>query len=369
MRDFLLTATDREGRRTTHHVKALSSQEAYEQLEGKDYTDIVLHTDDAGAAVNRLTAFDGGHISPAEMIVLRGVSPLGFFLFLARKLYIHFRLLEILAVVTLALKWWYSDRLGAFGAAALSILVSPVLIALWSTLFGLSRKYDLLLACYAWGRWNDVLARAPALRGHVPDLELSAREAGALAGLGRLEEAIARLEHADSPETPRWMYLARLAEVYEVAGMHERALEIHARAHDDAPDNPTVQLEYAMALLKNERDPALARQLIDAAKKQHLSDILGFFLPMIEGLWLSNTGNASAAVSEFELTRRNLRPLARRSPLAGLMLDLNQAYLAIALARSGEMERAIVEAKPARIRASALNATRMLERLERALGQ
>jgi tetratricopeptide (TPR) repeat protein len=162
--------------------------------------------------------------------------------------------------------------------------------------------------------------------------------------------------------------LARLAEIYELAGMRDHSLECCAQAYDDAPDNPTIQLDFATALLKNERDPALARQLIDAAKKQHLSDILRILLPMTEGMWLLNTGNPSLAVNEFNLARRNLRPVARSQPLAGAMLAMNQAYLAIALAQNGERKRAVIEAKPALARIKALNATWMLERLERALG-
>src|SRR5690606_23452895 len=114
-----------------------------------------------------------------------------------------------------------------------------------------------------WGRWQEVLDRIPALRGSVPDFELDARAACALAGLGRIDEAMERYRtHESNPEVPLWMYLGRMSELYELVHNYDEALRCQRDAWEVELDNPTVVMDYALALLKYETDTELALNLI-----------------------------------------------------------------------------------------------------------
>ena len=82
MYEYLATATDRTGKRSTHRVEAASATAAVAQLKADGYADIDLHTDDAGAATPGLDAFSSEHMTPAEMVEVRAHTTVGQFIFL-----------------------------------------------------------------------------------------------------------------------------------------------------------------------------------------------------------------------------------------------------------------------------------------------
>ncbi|REK11404.1 MAG: tetratricopeptide repeat protein [Planctomycetota bacterium] len=369
MYDFLLTATDAAGERATHRVAADSAADAHAKLEAQGYREIVLHTDDASAATPQVPGFDPSTVAPKDQVEARDLSTFAFFLFLYKKLAIKSAALEMIAVVYLGYKLYAWQPLGIAGYCAIAVLLLPAAIAAWASLFGLQRKYDLLVDASAWGRWSEVLERTPPLRGKVPELELDTREAIALAGLGRLDEGLERLRpHEHGGDSPRWMVLGRLSEVYETANQHDEALRCMREAYELDPDNPTLELDYAMALLKNEQDPQLAAQLIQSAEKRRLSDLLQLFLPFIKGLFCLNTGQDGKAVETLNEARKKLEPLAPGAPLVRQILDINAAYQAIAHVRTGRRDLALKLAEPARNRLQAINNQRLLAKLDAALG-
>lgn len=369
MYDFLVTATDTTGKRETHHVMAASAAEAHALLEAQGFQEITLHMDDAGAAAMPLTALDSPHVTPRDMVEIRYLSALGFFFFVLKKLYRRSLILYLAAAAFIVFKLVVSRHLGYFGGLAVVVLLMPPVIAAWATIFGAQRKFDLLLDASAWGRWNEVLSRAPALRGHVPDFELDAREACALAGLGRWEEGLEQLrQHEGADEPPHWMYLARLADFYDTAGMYDEDLRCHDEAYREAPDNPTVELDYALALLKNNDDAQLAERLIESAEARPLGDLLQLILPMIKGMLFLNTRRELPAIEAFRRADANLVPLAAGAPLIRQLIDINKAYLAIAQARSGDRAAAAQTAEPAIKRVRAINEKRLLAALETELG-
>ncbi len=339
------------------------------QLASQGFCEITLHTDDAAAVATKSMAVDHSAVTPAEQVELRYLSDWSFFLFVLKK----FTWLAIVPLVAsiglLAYKIYYGQPLGSTGAMAVVMLLLPVTIAAWTTVFNQKRKYDALLEAFAWGRWEEVLPRAASLRGRVPDFELDAREAGALAALGRLDEALDRMRpYQDVDEPPRWMNLTRLGEVYDLAGEHDEALRCHEQAYRAAPENPSAELDYALALLKNETGAELAQQLIASAEAKPLGDLLQLLLPHVKGVLYLNTGKEGMALEAFSEARTKLAPLSVTSPLIHQILDIIAAYEAIALARTGQRREAIEISRTARERLRAINARRLLARLESALG-
>ncbi|MEX2113809.1 MAG: hypothetical protein WD845_11525 [Pirellulales bacterium] len=367
MYDFLLTATDENGTRTTQHVEATSAAEAYAMLESQGFQDITLHTDDAAAAA--VTYVANQYVTPGDLVEMRFLSGLGFFRFLLKKLSVNSPLILLTAAALLLYKLYARQSLGVIGICAVILLVLQVMLAGWGAFFGPHRKYHLLIEAHAWGRWNEVLARAPTLRGKVPDFELDAREASALAGMGHLEKGLDRLRrYEDSDDPPRWMYLGRLSELYEVAEVYDEALKCCEQAYQADSENPTVELDYALALLKNNKDPLLARQHIHSAKEKPLSDLLAMFLPYVEGLLYLNTGKEQLAIEAFNVAHANFVRIAGGSPLIGQVIDLNKARLAIAQARLGNRTIAMNTAQPALKRLRAINAKQLFKQLEIELG-
>lgn len=366
--DFLATATDENGHRATRHVVAYSATDAVELLEADGFTDIVLHTDDAGAASTRMTALEDGGVTPEDMAKLP-LSTFRYFLFLLKKQYLSQWVVTLVLAALIAFTLVSGEPNGRLFWIAVVLMVIPFPIAFYFTFFTHSRKYERLVEAAAWGRWETVLQLVPKLRGHVADLELDAREAVALAKTGQVEEGLAVIrQNADKPEAPRWLYLSRLAEFYLMIEQHEQALDLQRQAWEEAPDNPTVEIDYAMSLLRHERNLDEAERLIESAERKPLSDLLQKFLPFVCGLRELNRKRNLEAISCFTEARKELAPLAQAQPMLHLMMDLCAAYLAIACARNGDMETARRYARPARRRLEALDSRRLLSRLNEAVG-
>ncbi len=366
MLDFLLTGTNPSGKRDTHRVNAANSQEAYRQFESQGFTEIVLHTDDAAASAS-ITVLEDGTITPREAVNLRGKS--------------HFKVTWFLLNKLLWKHWW---KFGLFLAVLclivpnekrITVIVLGVVVAVCNYAFllfksllfpqsELTGRYNELIDSFYWAKWDNVLNGADALRGKVEDFELDSYKAGALAGLGRLEEGLAILKHwEDSDDVPQWLLLTRLSNFYNAACMPDEALKCLAQAYEAEPENPTGIINYSIALSRAGQQTQLAGQLIQSAERMHLSESVAMLLPMAKGLWLTNTGSADLAVHEFVRFRETMQPLAKSNPLLSLLVDLNQAHLAVALLQLGDRERAAREAKPALPRLRALKRTRLLEKL------
>ena len=370
MYDFLVSGTNERGKQEAVHVRAETSQEAYEVVEGWGFTDITLHTDDAAAAGGgRLTALEEGAVTPAEMVEYRTISATRFFLLLMNKLHRQLAWPLLVLAAFCFYSWWQTGEIGPWGPILAVVLMLPRVLSFWAAFLGDQRRFEKMLNSLSWARWEEALQMLPSLKGEVPDFELDICRACALAGLGRLEEGLTTVEkHAHSEATPHWMYYNRLAEVYESAKMHDKSLDCLRQSYEAAPDNPTAKLDYAFGLLKAEKNLDLAQQLIESAESQHLSDILVMFLPYIKGLAALNARKHAEAVALLRSAETELRPLAARVAMIGESIDRCAAYLAIALANVGELceaERLFEKARP---RLEALNADRLIQRYRNALG-
>ncbi len=373
MPDFLFTADSPTGKRKTQTILAANSQAAQTELESRGWTSIVLHTDDAGAiassAVAKMYPELTEKITPSHRLESRGLSDFQFFLFVTKNFYIKAPWFAVALIILLVMNIAFGFHNSIIYIGAALGLSMPLIFAACITLFGTARKFNRLVEAYAWGRWQEVLDRIISLRGKVPESELSIRQACALAGMGKLDEARTEWSKFENhPELPRWMFLTQLGDIFQTAGLYDESLKCHAEAYDEDKDNPTMKLDYAMALLTAERDLELAQRLIDEAKQQYLSDLLSMFLPYIDGLVALNSRKYDLAVELFESARKNILPLAAGEPLTALMVDTIQAYMAIALAKSGQTQRAMEEARAPRVRLQARNSVRLLKQLNDAVG-
>ena len=96
---------------------------------------------------------------------------------------------------------------------------------------GPAGRYEQMIEAVAWGRWEEVLRRVDSVGGQVSPDEVAFRKAQALAGLGRLDEALNVVEpFSDGEAMPEWLYLSRLPEVYLAANRRDIAIELTEQA-------------------------------------------------------------------------------------------------------------------------------------------
>ncbi|QDT14350.1 hypothetical protein [Alienimonas californiensis] len=405
MNRYFVTTTDPDGRQDVRHVEAVSAAAALAELEADGHRDLTLHTDDVSAEAVRGQP-DAPDLTPKEQLELRAVGPLGFAWALAKLFYRKTWLSHLIAagVVIFVVQ---RDGWGFYAWLAAAWLVFPLPFSLYSSFVGPHRRYNRLLTAASWGRWEKVLALAPGLRGKVPDLELDAREAVALAGLGRLEEGlelmaphlgpppgVGRHPDADDEDAAAWsaeevadlfpdeeppaepaspqtaalaMAHGRTAEAYGVAERYDDVLERLRRAHDLAPDDPTIGLDLALELLKRGEATAEARRLLDAAAAGPVSDLLAAIMPFAEGLWALRTGDARGADARLSEALDRTAPFAPGNPLMALMRDMMRAWRALARADHGDLPGARRDARSARPRLTALRSRRLLTELDAAV--
>ena len=80
---------------------------------------------------------------------------------------------------------------GPFDTFLAFYMVFPLLFAMFAPLFNVAgRRYRKLIDAVSWGRWEEVLARVDSVGGRMPPEEIAFQKAKALAGLGRLDEAL-----------------------------------------------------------------------------------------------------------------------------------------------------------------------------------
>lgn len=367
MHDFLTTATDRNGKRSVQRTTATSAANAVAQLEEAGCTQIELHSDDAFAISSGFSQSEPDLATPEELVALRSMTTARYFLFLLKKQVVGLSILLVPAALYVGWTLFRQHPPGLLLWCSVGMLSVPVFFAFYLTFFTYSRKFDLLLAAWSWGQWQEVTALAARLRGHVPDFELDAREAVAIAKLGRIDDGLDLIErHADSEEIPEWMYWGRLAEFHECLEQHHQAIECHRLAYEVAPDVPTVELDYAICLLKNDENLQEAERLIASAEAKPLSDILQMLLPFVHGLRDLRNGKHGTAIQHFLEAQNRLSPLASSQPLIRLIIDFISAWLTIAAVGSGNTELAAEHYPQARRRLQAIGAEKQLAELNHA---
>ena len=368
LREYLLSAKSELGKQITERVDATSADAAVEMLRLRGCTEIVLHTDEVGAVYTQQSKVEQ-HISPKDYLAFR--QPRGYLgrvAFIARKLYAQSWKWNLGFLVVLATRRWLDSPWGLLDYLAIGSLLLPLAAAFVTQVSTPALLYHQFIELVAWGRWNEVLDRADRLQGRLPERELIWNRAKALAGLGRLAEAIEITGPlASDPDVPEWLYHSRLAEVYATAKDTDAAFASLEKALALAPDNATILLDLALSLLYHQRDIPRARQLLAQARSHVLSDVLAPVAEAAEGMLHLEEGSPDQARSRLESALAELNKFCAASPFVGALLDRIRAYLALALADLGEHAAAEREFRLAEPRLVALRNDELLARCRQAV--
>jgi tetratricopeptide (TPR) repeat protein len=370
MPEYLLTARNADGKRVTERLDVASADEAVEVLRARGYDEIVLHTSDVEARYTKHSAV-ASRITPRQYLWFRSMpAPVAGFLLVTIKSYALTWYWNLAALAVLAYRFWTGRTWRALDTALLIFLLFPVVFALVAQLFrGAAGRYHRLIDAAAWGRWEEVLARADSVGAKVSQEEVVFRKAQALAGLGRLDEALRMVApFADGSKMPAWQYWSRLAGVYATAQHDDDSKNAMEKALELAPENATLLVDKAHSEVWLRRNPQRARELLARARAHALSDLVQPWVFRTEGLIRLEEGKPREARALLDHAFQLQNKFRHASPLVGAELDKMHAALALACAAEGDIESARRHYRLARPRLLALKLDDVRLRCEKALG-
>jgi tetratricopeptide (TPR) repeat protein len=367
MSQYLITGRDRSDRKTTECVEAASAQEALETLQARGWFDLVLHTDDHVARISRPQVFNQD-LTPRDFLAFRYRGRLARLAALSAELYVKMWKLLAISLAVLAVRraldaeWHLLD-----GLCIASFLLPPLIALNWSRT---SIQHHRLLTAISWAKWERALRLVPAVRQALPHHYVAWHEAQALAGLGRLDEAIEILRpFGDGQQIPPASFWIRMASVYRAASQRELALEALEKALECAPDDPVHMIGLANGLLHEQRDADRARRLLQRAAQHPISDQAQAFFLMGEGIVAIEEGDARRAIERLEDSLRRKRPFARANPASAAAADVIEGWLALAKVMSGDLTAARRHFRRAEPRLRAKKIDKLLARCQAALGR
>lgn len=368
MPKYLLSGTNVHGRSVTELVTARSADEAMRRYQARGYADVVLHSDEVHGHLFDPSAME--HLTPRDYLTLGRVSRPHYLWLLVLRMYRQqWGLMFLLAAWVIGRRaldapWTLLDYL------PLAFLLLPAVIVLAGEVVSPSRKFERAMSFAAWARWAEMRAALPAVRGMVPDAQFAFYEARALAGLGKLVEALEVVRpYADDPNTPAWLYWGQLADVFVGAKLPDRAIECLEKAVEHAPDNATTLIDLAMGLLRYRRDTARARPLLERAHNHAVSDLLAPFLTLADGVLALDERRPEEARRLLETSLAGAERYRHTTALMGAAIDRIHVYLCLACAATGDPAAAERHFRRAEPRLRAFAADDLVERCQAALGE
>jgi tetratricopeptide (TPR) repeat protein len=340
MPEYILTGRNDRGRVATEIVEAASADEAVRAFADRGHADVVLHTDDNVAPFQHPSRVCKT-FTPREYLGYRTRGRVGCALFLTRKLYARTWWADVLCLAFLAYRrsigaeWGFLDYLPA------AALVLPVFLAVYAELTSKAIPYRRVLKAVRDGLWEDVPRHLRRVRGPLPPFERPFREAQALAGVGRLDEALDHFRPvADDPAVPPHLYWTYRALIFMAARERDKAVSCLARAAELAPTNALTQVDFALALLTVRGDVRQSRERINQARQHALSDVSTPLCRFAEGVLALQEGRASEAVALLEAAAKGLSPFTGGNPAIGIIVARLRGHLALAYAALGDHDAA-----------------------------
>lgn len=342
---FLFSARDANGAEASLWIKAANSQQAVERVTQLGYKDVILKMENSDPPVQSpiWTAKDSvkavrGDPNTVVMMKLAAMAAAPFL---------------ILSGVTLYFAFVHGPL---SGPAIVGYILIPVIVfgVLQST--GAGRQYRRLVNLIEEKRWNEALRLARRINRNKQVRSRPAVAFGidvsigqALAGLGRLDEALQHVEaSARAFGIDQARYLVSLAPIYRTAKDYDRAVDCYRKAIALSPDPAQIYASLAQVLVQRNNDPDGALEALEKAKAAPLPDFSAVFLLFTEGMIAFEKRaylNAKQLLTQALAQQQRFRAM----PYMRMMKAWIQAYLAMSHIRLGERaeaKRYLAQAEP-----------------------
>ncbi len=341
--NFVWKAKDRFGRPVVREVPAYTAEESRTILTAEGCTELTLVQDEVMAAgtagmSDKITVMgEEVRVTAQDKVKHFGKPPATFVNVLWQSIG---QSKSILLVVLLIAAYEIHERtpnaLIYLGIGLLAWLAFVVCVSLPRI------YYARLHMAATWSRWTEVLEIVATLQRinkfhfiKLPAAELGRHRAQALAGLGKLPEALEEYSHYENqPGCPSWLYKAFVANLYATAKQYDAAIEWNLKSIQEKP-TATMYLDLANRYARLKKDPVRARTAIAQAEKGTLTEIAIPYDKRCRGIVAYLEGNWATARQELEISLRMMESTPHVPGRVGT-ISIAKGYLCCVLARQGE---------------------------------
>lgn len=336
---FLYQALDSNKKKVSAFIDADSIVSARSMLEDAGLTNIKFFDDAAGARMRMkrepVPGLDPQIQADLEIKIRKRVGPVPALIAFAKNSRGFLAADILLLMYGLIAERWMVLALG--GAV---LIFMPVffaynyLPAYW---------YDQIQRRMSFGEWDRAIQLMGRLerrtKSEIVQFDLAVRRAQIAARRGRMEEGLAALQiWRDKANDPKGTFAGRLASVYLASGDVAGYVRNMFDAYTESSADRSRWIDYALALARF-GDIAKAESLIVALDTRDLPEMHFAFLGWAQGLIYLRKGDNENAVTELANASRILLAFAAK-PLTWATLALVNGTLSLAIARTGDQERA-----------------------------
>jgi len=372
MPNFIWTAKDKQGKPIVKEVSAETIEESKAMLLAEGYTDLELKSDEIIDASRQAfaTANNGRKSRPEEFVRHLGNIPQTPLKLILRSI-VHDTAFYLLMISLMVLAIFRGHKANAIVTGI--ITVGWLVFRIWMSLPQI--YYAKLNKAKDWHRWTEVLQLVKSLERirqfHIiklPAKELIRARAQALAGLGRLLEALAEFRQCEyQPEVPSWLYKAHLAEIYSIAKDYDKSLEYAWEALEEK-QTPVLYIDLASRLLRYKKDTVKAKEILSKVEKDTLTEIIKPGYLQCQGILDYIEGDYVSARQELEVSLKMMEQ-TRDRPFRDGNISLTKGYFCCVLSKQGDLTSAKRCFEQAREYLIAARETELLEECKKAVGE
>jgi len=347
MSKYVWTAKDKSGQKVFREVEAETAEQSRALLVTAGYSDLALKEDDIGAAAKAgfpstfKVMGEEVRISTEERLKHLENPTVSYWDAIRKGL-------DQTKTGCLLLLFFagYSAYRGNWSSAVL-LLIGLIAWLTFIVCVSLpSVYYRKLIKASDWYRWSEVLSLIATLKTigrfsfvKVPATELTRNRAKALAGMGRLPEALAEYKQCEGrPDCPSWLHKQFVASLYTTAKQYDKAIEFSLLSIAEKPMS-TAWADLAYRYARYKRDPVKARQALAEADKNPMVDAAKPFRLRCLGVIAYLEGDYASARRDLE-TAIDLVEKAKARPYRDGHLAVARAYLCCTLAKMGDLAAA-----------------------------
>src|SRR5450756_424344 len=295
MPTFLWTGKTASGQEEAERIIADTPEAARKVLEERGWTDLRQHTTEIHEfAKQQVEAASNPDRRPnltpkQELAFLKGTAP-GIW----RNWLNSLRESGSTILILCACIAWAAYRQRPVFFVTSSVLLAVVVFLFPALHLWFSRTknaFHKLHSARNWRRWDEVLKCLDRMQNAqnstkigIGEAEMARYRALALAGLGRLDEAVNGFgEAAEKSNMPRWLFHVHMATIYSTAKQYDRGLEMYRLALEEATDKSVVWIDMGIFLVERLHRADEAKQLLAQAEAVQLSELARNYLPNLRG--------------------------------------------------------------------------------------